>query len=180
MSDLLATWVEDHGDVLYRFALRRVKDSHAIDDILQDTFMAALKAKDSFRGDSNVRTWLISILRTKIVDHFRRQAKEKKVEAATLEQAQASGFDRPEKLAVWDTKGNNTLENQEFWGVFNRCLEKLPETLARAYLMREIDGFPSQTICETLNITADNLAVRIFRARSALRDCLDANWFSKD
>ena len=142
--------------------------------------MAALKSKDSFRGESNVRTWLISILRTKIVDYFRRQAKDRKVEAATLEQAQASGFDRPEKLDRWNTNSNNTLENQEFWAVFNSCVGNLPETLAKAYLMREIDGFPSQTICETLNITADNLAVRIFRARSALRDCLDAKWFSKD
>lgn len=180
MSNLLESWVDDHADAMYRFALRRVKDQHAIEDILQETFLSALKAQESFRGDSEVRTWLIAILRLKIVDYYRKQSKDKKIEDARIEQSMTCNLNRTDKLTEWNVSPSNTLESQEFWAAFYSCVSRLPETLSQAYLMKEIDGCASTTICETLNISPENLAVRIFRARAALRDCLDANWFAKE
>ncbi|MHC4945232.1 MAG: RNA polymerase sigma factor, partial [Planctomycetota bacterium] len=83
MSDSLlsdpATWVDEHGDALYRFAITRLKDPEAAEEIVQETFLAALKAKDSFKGRSSERTWLIGILKNKVIDHFRKMSRERPV-----------------------------------------------------------------------------------------------------
>lgn len=176
-SRLPADWVDDHADALYRFALRKVHDKHIIEDLLQETYLAAYKSQSSFRGDSCLRTWLIAILRLKIIDHYRAAARDARRE--TLLQQQASEF-RKEALTRWNCAPADTFENEEFWQVFDGCVEKLPATLAKAFLMREVDGCEVATVCELLNISSSNLAVRIYRARVAMRDCLDVNWFAKD
>jgi RNA polymerase sigma-70 factor, ECF subfamily len=179
MSSSLSQWVDEHGDALYRYAVQRVRDRHAVEDILQETFLAALKSEEAFRGEAAVRTWLVSILRLKIVDYYRRVARSKtlqQIEEAELE----SRFVRESRLDPWDASTGNTFENEEFWGVFRGCLEKLPASLGQVYLLREIDQCAPETICESFNISRKNLAVRIFRARAALRDCLDRNWFGRE
>lgn len=179
LNSSLSVWVDEHGDALFRYALQRVRDRHAVEDLLQETFLAALKSQDSFRGDSAVRTWLISILRLKIVDYFRRVARNKtlqQVDDAELEPK----FVRKSRLDRWDASAANTVENEEFWVTFRGCLDKLPSSLGQVYLLREIDQCAPETICESFNISRKNLAVRIFRARAALRDCLDRHWFGKE
>lgn len=179
VSSSLSLWVDEHGDALFRYAVQRVRDRHAIEDLLQETFLAALKSAESFRGDSTVRTWLISILRLKIVDYYRKVARNK-----TLQQVDDAELDpkvvRESRLDRWDASFANTFENEEFWATFRGCLEKLPASLGQVYLLREIDQCAPETICESFNISRKNLAVRIFRARAALRDCLDRHWFGKE
>ncbi len=176
---LLASWVDDHAEAMFRFALMRVRDRHAVEDLLQETFLAAIKSSPSFRRESSPRTWLVAILRLKIIDHFRNKGRKKFVEEASAI-THDMVFARVDKLRAWDTSPSSTLENREFWEAFQNCVSKLPDTLARAFSLREIDGCTSAQICELLGISNDNLDVRIFRARSALRDCLDKHWFAKD
>lgn len=171
-------WVDEHADALYRFALRKISDRHVIEDLLQETYLAAFKSKHLFRGDSSLRTWLIAILRLKIIDHYRAQARLAKTEKPTPP-VKESAF-RGLRLSAWNCDPKYTLENQEFWSVFQDCVEKLPATLARAFLMRELDGCDSEQVCAQLEITNENLAVRTFRARSAMRDCLDKHWFARE
>lgn len=178
-GSLIAQWVDEHADALYRFAMRRVGDQHTVEDLLQETYLAALRAKESYRGDASVRTWLIAILRLKIIDFYRRKSRLRESQRMQIEPIEAS-LVREERLEAWNCDPDRTLESQEFWEVFHACVGKLPDTLGRAFRLREFDGCPAATVCEILQITQENLAVRIFRARSALRDCLDKNWFSKD
>ncbi len=175
---LPADWVDDHADALYRFALRKVRDRHVIEDLLQETYLAAYKSKHTFRGDSGVRTWLIAILRLKIIDYYRARARDARREESLKKEA-ASGF-REEALSAWNCAPEDTFENEEFWQAFHGCVEKLPVTLARAFLMREVDGCEVAEVCDLLGISSSNLAVRIYRARVAMRDCLDVHWFAKD
>ncbi len=175
----LSNWVDEHADALYRFALSRVKDEHAIEDVLQETFLAALRGQHSFQGNAKVRTWLIAILRLKIIDYYRHQAKQRAAQREQAAQLEEREF-RAKALTAWNCEPTNTLESDEFWSTFRTCLEKLPSSLARAFMLREMDGCSPGTICEILNITSENLAVRMFRARTALRDCLDKHWFSQD
>ena len=76
MIDHPETWVNEYGDFLYRFALSRVKDPSVAEDLVQETFLAALRARENFKGRSAGRTWLIAILKHKIVDYIRKKIRE--------------------------------------------------------------------------------------------------------
>jgi RNA polymerase sigma-70 factor (TIGR02943 family) len=178
-----STWVDDHGDVLYRFALLRVRDPHVAEDLVQDTFIAALEGLDAFQGSSSVRTWLIGILKHKILDQFRKSSREiASADLAALEnETEDETFNRLEQWrrapSAWQASPDNLLENKEFWKTFLRCLDGLPESFRRAFALRELDGLKTEEVCKILEVTTTNLWVILHRARARLRNCLDNNWF---
>jgi RNA polymerase sigma-70 factor, ECF subfamily len=182
------SWVDQYGDFLYRFTLSRVKDPSIAEDLVQETFLAALNARKNFKGRSTARTWLIAILKHKIVDHIRKRVREQiSAEAAVLSYAASDdSFDtffnekgdwriRPSK---WAVNPMNLYEQKEFMDVLYQCLAKLPERQAEAFMMREIDGFSTEEICKVLNISATNSWVMLYRARMWLRRCLENNWLN--
>ncbi len=179
-----ATWVDEHSDALFRFALLRVKDPLVAEDLVQETFLSALKGIDRFRGGSSLRTWLVGILKHKIIDHFRRNRPEvlssdlNLLENETVEE-------RLERSAVrktnddWKVSPEAVMHNREFWDVLTGCLDNLPEAHRRAFTLREIDGIKGDEICKILDITSTNLWVILHRARGRLRNCLQAKWFKE-
>lgn len=179
-------WVDEHGDALFRFALLRVKDTEVAEDLVQETFLSALKGIDRFQGGSSLRTWLIGILKHKIIDHFRKGKPEVLAGDLTMHnnETEADRMDRAKEhehpqLSPWPGDPDKLLENSEFWGVLVDCLGDLPEVHRRAFALREIDGIKGDEICKILDITSTNLWVILHRARNKLRGCLDANWFGK-
>jgi RNA polymerase sigma factor (sigma-70 family) len=70
------TWVDAYGDRLFRYALSRVRDAGSAEDLVQETLLAALKSRERFKGDSSELTWMTGILRNKIFEFYRRQARE--------------------------------------------------------------------------------------------------------
>jgi len=177
-----STWVDEHGDVLYRFALLRVRDPHVAEDLVQDTFIAALEGLAGFQGGSSVRTWLIGILKHKILDQFRKNSREiAAADLSALEESEDETFNRLEQWrhapSVWRETPERLMENQEFWKVFLMCMDHLPESLRRAFALRELDGLKTEEVCKHLEITATNFWVILHRARTRLRNCLDSNWF---
>lgn len=177
-------WLDDHGDALYRYARSHVGRRELAEDLVQDTFLAAVKGRP-FRSESTVRTWLIAILRRKIVDYYRGQATALDGDCA----AGSSGGDAARMFAgngrwqampaKWKTPAE-ALEDREFWAVLNACLSKLPATLASAFVLRELEDLPVDELSETLEVSAGNVRVRLYRARLYLRECLQRNWFGKD
>lgn len=180
-----STWVDRHGDVLYRFAVLRVEDPHVAEDLVQETFISALRGIDRFKGGSAVRTWLIGILKHKIVDHFRKTSREVASADLTLLEDESQGeavnrlADARRQPRQWRDTPDNLMESKEFWGAFTSCLDGLPPTFRRAFTLREMDGFGTAEICKILDVTATNLWVILHRARGKLRECLDATWFAK-
>jgi RNA polymerase sigma-70 factor (ECF subfamily) len=178
-----ATWVDAHGNVLYRYALLRVKDTHVAEDLVQETFISALEGLAAFKGGSSVRTWLVGILKHKILDYFRRNTREiASADLTALEgETEDETFNRLEQWrhapSSWQDSPDKLLENKEFWNVFVRCLEGLPESFRRAFTLRELDGLETEEACKILGITSTNLWVMLHRARAKLRNCLDDNWF---
>lgn len=177
-----ARWLDDHGDALYAYCLMRVRERATAEDLVQDALLAALKSVDSFKGESGERTWLIGILKHKILDHLRRAGRERPLDAGrNPDEYTDRYFDETEHwqapVSDWD-QPDKALEQERFWGTFNDCLEKLPERLRILYALKELDGLETEELMETLNIsTANNLWVMMSRARVHLRQCLETNWF---
>jgi RNA polymerase sigma-70 factor (ECF subfamily) len=182
--------VDHYGDLLYRFALSRVEDPSVAEDLVQETFLAALKARENFQGRSTARTWLIAILKHKIVDHIRKRVREHisdKVEslsdAAANDPVDGNFKDdggwrhHPSK---WVVNPMKLYEQKEFMDVLYRCLADLPERQAGVFMMREIDGSSTEEICKALNISATNSWVMLYRARVWLRQCIENNWLDSD
>ena len=184
------SWVDQYGDVLYHFTLSRIKDPSIAEDLVQETFLAALKARKNFQGRSTARTWLIAILKHKIVDYIRKQVREHasdKVESMLDTSANDpvdSSFNdvgdwriRPSKWAIDPMK---LYEQKEFMDILYQCLGELPERQAEAFMMREIDGLSTDEICKLLNISATNSWVMLYRARMWLRRCLENSWLNTE
>ena len=185
-----AQWVDQYGDLLYRFAFSRVKDASVAEDLVQETFLAALKSRANFQGRSSAKTWLIAILKHKIVDHIRKRVREPvsdRVESMSDAIANESGesdfkengkwLNRP---ADWDVNPQKIYEQKEFMDVLYLCLAGLPERQAEAFMMRELNGLSTEDICKALNISATNSWVMLYRARMWLRKCIDRRWLDTD
>ncbi len=177
-------WVDRYGDYLYRFALGRLRNPELAENYVQETFLAALKAKKTFAGNSSERTWLTSILKHKIIDHYRKTYKEKPVTDLQSEENTIDHFfDQTEHMKKepgrWLSNPHHLLENSEFWKTFEQCLKKLPRSTADAFALREIDQYESKEICKILKVSTSNLWVMLYRARLQLRQCLETNWFEQ-
>jgi len=177
------TWVEQHGDSLFRFAVLRVQDPETASDLVQETFLAALRLRDTYAGRSSVRTWLIAILKHKIADCLRKIGREQRFQKSRASADETQGvFDRRGHWRMppldWGSDPLREYERREFWEVLGRCLSKIPAHLVDAFLECELEGLSREAICRDLNVTPENLSVRLFRARLLLRRCLEVNWFS--
>ncbi len=178
-------WLAAYGDALYSYALVRVRNPALAEDLVQETLLAALKARDRFAGQSSEKTWLIGILKHKLIDHLRRAHRQHQVEDIEGE-ADRHAMDQ----AAFDEQGNwklppgewsrpdEALEQKEFWQAFQECLEGLPKHLADLFTLREIQGIESEEVRKTLEIsTTNNMWVMLSRTRRRLRECLENHWF---
>jgi RNA polymerase sigma-70 factor (ECF subfamily) len=178
-------WVDQHGDYLYRFALARINDPSAAEDLVQETFLAALVARKNFESRSGVRTWLTAILKHKIVDYFRKNSKEQaREDIETIGEAIDSLFDNTGQWKIkpgkWYVNPMKIYEQKEFLKILYACLAKLPERLANAFVLREMEGLSTEEICKALDVSATNSWVMLYRARMGLRGCLEMHWFNSN
>lgn len=177
------TWVEAYGNYLYNFAIMRVYDSALAEDLVQDTFFSAVKAKDSFLGKSTEKTWLTSILKRKIIDYYRKNARNKEdklLDKPDFFQTQGilKGHWEDNYLPdQWHYSESGLLENTEFYKILKNCLGRLPKKMAATFALKEIEDFTTDEICKELDITPSNLWVLMHRAKVQLRDCLEKTWF---
>ncbi len=182
------TWVDQHGDYLFRYAMMRLRNRDLAENLVQETFLAAIKGKSSFSGRSSERTWMVGILKHKIIDHYRKDFRERPVtdlqnlqrdEEQTVDQFY-DAMENPRKYPKdWMPDQQALLQSKEFWVILHGCMEKLPKTTSSAFAMRELDDMDTAAICKELGITSTNLWVMLHRARLQLRECLERNWFDK-
>jgi len=182
------TWLQEHGDVLYRFALSRCKDPDVASDLVQDTLLSAWKSHTSFAGESTVRTWLIGILKHKWIDHLRKTHLRKTIrQREHVQEAEGdptAWFDHnngawKEKPSAWGDDPAMLCQNQQFLGTLKNCVEQLPNQQALVFDLRELHGLDAEEVCKVCDISATNLHVILHRARLRLRSCLDNHWFGK-
>jgi len=176
------TWLEKYGDTLYRFARARVKDSFTAEDLVQETLLAAYRSRKNFSGRSTLKTWLIGILRHKIVDYYRKQKPEQGEENPDdFVYGMDNMFDAKEKWKVkpgdWGKDPENEYERKELMTMIHACLDDMPKKMSLAYTLRELQGVSTNELCELFQTQKNNCWVILYRARMLLRRCLEINWF---
>jgi RNA polymerase sigma-70 factor (ECF subfamily) len=178
-------WLEDHGSALYSFAILHTRDAHRAEDLIQETLLAALKSSKNFHGNSSVRTWLIGILKHKIMDEFRRQSREgptsnsaDNVFEALEKKQMAEAFTDTgrwnQQIAEWGNP-EQELFRSEFWIFIERCTAGLSPNMARLFILRDLWGLETEEVCKELGITPTNLWTTLHRARLSMRRCLEKN-----
>jgi RNA polymerase sigma-70 factor (ECF subfamily) len=175
-----------HRDYLLKFARLQLRNDAWAEDAVSETLLAALSRPQSFGNRSQLKTWLVGILKHKVIDMFRHHAREVCLEV----DADDGGHDELDAL-VFKADGHfanqpsnwgnpeQDLSSRQFFAVLEACTEKMPPALGRVFLMREWLELSSEEICDELGLTSTNLYVSLHRARLRLRECLDMNWFGQ-
>ena len=183
-------WPDLHGDYLYRYALLRTREAGTAEEMVQETFLAALQARKRFAGQSTERSWLVGIMKHKIVDHFRKALHETPtddLDRAAREEGEDDSFDpaghwrraRGILPAAWPDHPDAAVEQEQFWNVLKRCLGELPPRMGQVFTLREVDDVSTKEICSALKITPSNLWVLLHRSRKHLRGCLERHHFGE-
>lgn len=180
-----ARWVDAHGDYLYRFALARVRDRDAAEEVVQEALLAALAARHRFRGRSSERSWLTAILNRKVADWLRAAVRRRARERPRSDRWADGLFTRSGKWKVkpgdWsaDDPGRE-MTRAAFREALAECLDKLPPRLRRAFVLRHVEDRPAAEVRPAVGATEANLWVMLHRARLRLWRCLSVNWFGED
>jgi RNA polymerase sigma-70 factor (TIGR02943 family) len=181
-SDEFAAAVQFLRPQLVRFAHAQLRNDAWAEDAVSETVLAALAKPQSFAGQSQLKTWLVGILKHKLVDQIRRHGRE--VSATTDEDDEdidalvfnEGGMWRVEPVDWGDPEG--ALSRREFFEVLEVCVDELPGVQGRVFMMREWLELETGEICKALGITSTNCWVLLHRARLRLQMCLQQRWFA--
>ncbi len=189
IQQIASSWVEQYSDYLYSYAISRTFRKEIAEDLVQDTFLSAIRSYSGFEGKSSIQTWLVSILKNKIVDHFRKASntREKMIIDQNWEE---DGYEYPfrneEPYQGHWKKGRypgghgadilSIMENEEFREILEICLSLLPPKWAAAFALKVMEELESEKVCKELDISASNLWVILHRSRLKLRECLEKRW----
>ena len=177
------TWLSEHGDYLYRFAMSRLHNEEIAADMLQETLLAGWKGFASFSGQSSIRTWLTGILKHKIIDHIRREIRGRSLNDRIENDPTSAYFNANgswnEAPNAWKDNPEDLYSSEQFKTTLESCISKLPEKQQLIFRMRDISGEDTATVCKTCDITSTHLHVLLHRARHALRKCLNIHWFAR-
>jgi RNA polymerase sigma-70 factor (TIGR02943 family) len=184
--------LEQHRTYLLRFARLQLRNDAWAEDAVSDTLLAALAKPQAFENKSQLKTWLVGILKHKVIDVLRVQTREASINFESdgdgNEELDALMFQKDGHFAspplAWDAGSTSLGDNpaqrlsaQQFFQVLEACTDKLPAAQGRIFLMREWLELSVDDICKELNLTSTNLYVQLHRARLRLRECLELNWF---
>jgi RNA polymerase sigma-70 factor (TIGR02943 family) len=175
-------WFELYGTLLYQYALPRVSNSDVAEDLVQETFLSALKGVDGFKGEATEKNWLFTILKNKIIDFYRKKATEQFIiSMPDLRSAENDWFDAEghwaENRLPKDWHASNTpTERKEIQQIINWCKDHLKAIQQHVFTLKYMEDLESDEICKVLNISLSNYWVLIHRARLQMRDCVEKYW----
>lgn len=183
-------WVTLYADYLLRYAMFRLNDETQCEDLVQETFLSALKAKDKFKGNSSEKTWLTSILKNKIIDEYRKKSKST---TSLLNDESEAEFDDQFFEAIpmnayhwtkdqtpqdWSPNAIDKITTNEYLQILRKCIGRLNETQIGIIQAKYFEEEKSENICKEFNISKSNYWVTIHRINLMLRKCIEVNWFT--
>ncbi len=186
-SERATQWVDDYGDLLFRFAFQRTGNREVAEDLVQETLLSGFKSLETFKEEASDKTWLMRILRNKIIDHYRK-TRTKQTEGEVSQKKEVSinaFFDEsggwmPDKgPQPWSDQPDAVMEQAQLGDALNGCIDKLKGKGASAFRMKYLEDDDSEEICKVLDITPSNYWVLIHRAKLQLRECLDQSYFKE-
>jgi RNA polymerase sigma-70 factor (TIGR02943 family) len=182
-------WVTLYADYLLRYATYRLNDVERCRDLVQDTFLSALKAKDQFQGNSSEKTWLTTILKNKIVDEYRKQNRKPIDELVSEDTTEGTFFGAEDSMhegwranqvpKFWEHNVLDRLEEKEYHAVLQYCIRKLKSNHAEILMEKFMAESSSEKICKDFGISKSNYWVILHRVYLQLRKCLELNWYLK-
>ena len=173
-------WISSYRELLYKYSLHHVNDSGLAEDLVQETFLSAWKARNNFRGEATEKSWLFRICKNKIIDHYRRKNN------GIIQLISEFEYDDPfsEGVDSWTNEAElinqesdlqQPLDQKEFYAILNGCLDKLNQMQQSVFSMKYLEDLKSDEICRKLDISLTNYWVLVHRAKQQLRSCLKKN-----
>ncbi len=182
-------FLQDLRKQMLRFATVQLSDTHLADDVVQEALVGALKGAQAFRGQAAIKTWVFAILKNKIADALRQKHRYEQARVLLQEDEEMEDFSDAFRLnghwqpsarpATW-MNPQESLDQSQFWMIFEVCLDGLPAKQGRAFMMREFVEMSTEEICQEMDISLTNLNVLLHRARMRLRECLNIKWFETE
>lgn len=178
------TWVAKYSDELFGFAFMRVNDEETARDLIQDTFLSALKNLESFKGEISEKNWLYFILKNKIIDHYRKNSNSPLTrlddEQEQDEFFNDSGHWKKDSLPhPFNQAVGNQQHTLEFYEILEKCKRKLSQLQLTLFSMKFLDAIDSEEICKDLEISSSNYWVLIHRIKLKIRKCLENLLYGK-
>lgn len=174
-------WVDEYSDALFSYAYYRVNDRDLAMDFVQETFFSALKALDRFEQKSSVKTWLYSILKRKIIDHWRQQESRKTKPVSKYVTREDQDESWIEDVGARNSKPQveEKIENEELGSALMDCIAGLPDKWKGIFIDKYIDEKDSEEICNEHEISSSNFWVIIHRAKNQLKGCMEGSWLNQ-
>ncbi len=175
-------WLESYGDMMFQYALPRINDSAIAEDIIQDTFLSALKGLSGFKGQASEKNWLFAILKNKIIDHYRKKTTEQAIismpdlKTVDCEWFNDEGAWVSNKIPGDWNASDNQAERKEIQKIISWCKDHLKEMQRAVFTLKYLEDLNSDEICKVLNISSSNYWVLIHRAKLQMRDCVEKYW----
>jgi RNA polymerase sigma-70 factor (TIGR02943 family) len=183
-----SVFIQDLRLQMQKFAILQLNDQHGAEDVVQEALAGALKNVKSFQGNAALKTWVFAILKNKIADVLRQKKRQQDAGQLLSSQEELEDFselfddkghwNEDEKPKDWG-RPEQAFEQDEFWEVFDVCLNQLPANQGKVFMAREYIGLSTDEICEENKLTISNLHVLLHRARVRLRECLEHSWFDR-
>ena len=174
---------------MLKFATLQVSNPVLAEDLVQESFLSAFNNLEHFKRQAAFKTWVFAILKNKMVDLIRQ--KNRLITMSELFDDQENDlsidelFDKAghwhkyEAPHAWQSP-EEMMEQQDFWIVFDACLNHLPAKYAQVFMLREMIELSSDEICEKLQLTISHLNVLMYRSRARLRECLENKWLLQE
>ncbi len=181
---IVAQWVHEYSDEMYTWTVHKISDQSATEDLVQETFISAFQSFEKFQNKSSPKTWLFAILKNKIFDYYRQHVKLVSLSDDEQNKQLENIFDSDDqwknesKPHEWDLDDKNLLDDIEFGGILQTCLEKLPSQWLSCIQLKYIGIKEGEEICQVLGLTSSNYWQMLHRAKLQVRICLENNWFN--
>jgi RNA polymerase sigma-70 factor (TIGR02943 family) len=177
-----AKWVHLYGQDLFQYTLARVDSRNDAEDILQETLLSALKGREGFKGEASEKNWLFSILKNKIVDHYRKKARSRNTQSLPdLTNDENSWFNEEggwyatTRPSDWEF-GQTSAEKKELQAIIEQCRDDLKELQRQVFVLRYMEDKDADFICKVLDISPSNYWVLLHRCRLQMRTCVEHYW----